>query len=97
MQDRDELLKFTIPQLLRWRVQQTGDRVALREKDFGIWYPYTWNDYYGYVQKVGLGLERLGFKKGMKLALIGDNIPEELYKAVAEILAFVYRTRKKRS
>ena len=27
---------------------------------------------------------------------IGDNVPEELYKAVAEILAFVYRTKNKR-
>jgi len=27
---------------------------------------------------------------------IGDNIPEELYKAVAEILAFVYRTKRNR-
>ena len=27
---------------------------------------------------------------------IGDTVPEELYKAVAEILAFIYRTKKKR-
>ena len=44
MKDTDELLKYTIPQLLRWRVKKTGDKVALREKDFGYWNSYTWND-----------------------------------------------------
>jgi hypothetical protein len=36
MKDNTELLKFTIPQLLRWRVKETGTKVALREKDFGV-------------------------------------------------------------
>ncbi len=45
MQDTNELLDYTIPQLLRWRVNETGDKVALREKNFGNWVNYTWNDY----------------------------------------------------
>jgi len=82
MNNRDELLKFTIPQLLRWRVDQSPDDVALREKDFGIWIPYTWKTYYDYVQKTALGLEKIGLKKGDVIAIIGDNIPELLFMAI---------------
>jgi long-chain acyl-CoA synthetase len=97
MQDTKELLKFTIPQLLRWRVQKTGDKVALREKDFGYWNNYTWNDFYDRVGKVALGLDKLGIKKGDKLALIGDNIPELIFMAIGAqsigaVSAGIYQT-----
>jgi long-chain acyl-CoA synthetase len=55
MEDTQHLLSITIPQLLRWRVEKTGDKVALREKDFGRWNSYTWNDYYHLVAKQALG------------------------------------------
>ncbi len=45
MEDRGFLTDFTIPQLLRWRVEKSGDRVALREKDFGFWNTFTWRQY----------------------------------------------------
>jgi len=97
MKDNTELLNFTIPQLLRWRVRETGNKVALREKDFGFWNNYTWNDYYEQVRKVALGLEKVGVKKGDKLALIGDNIPEMLFVAIGAqsmgaISAGIYQT-----
>ena len=63
MKDNSELLKFTIPQLLRWRVKETGNKVALREKDFGFWNNYTWNAYYEQVRNVALGLEKVGVKR----------------------------------
>src|SRR5210317_350943 len=82
MQEREHLLQHTIPQLLRWRVNETGDKVALREKDFGCWNSYTWNQYYDSVRKTGLGLRKIGFDKGDKVAIISDNIPETLYMAI---------------
>ena len=78
MNDKDHLLDFTIPQLLRWRVQHSAEKVALREKDFGYWNNYTWKEYYDYVCHSALGLEKIGLKKDDKLALITDNIPEML-------------------
>ena len=97
MEDTNELLNFSIPQLLRWRVNVTGDKVALREKDFGYWNNYTWNDFYDRVRKIALGLDDLGLKKGDKLALIGDNIPEMLFMAIGmqslgAISAGIYQT-----
>ena len=97
MENQEHLLEYTIPQLLRWRVNETGDKVALREKDFGYWVNYTWNEYYDRVRDVALGLEKVGVKKGDKVALIGDNIPELLFMAIGAqslgaISAGIYQT-----
>lgn len=97
MENSNNLLDFTIPQLLRWRAQISGNKVAMREKDFGYWNCYTWNEYYDYVRKTALGLEKIGLKKGEKLALIGDNIPEMLIVAIGTqsigaISAGIYQT-----
>jgi len=97
LQQKDDLLEFSIPQLLRWRVQNTGDKVALREKDFGCWNSYTWNQYYDYVRKTSLGLLEIGLKKGDIIALIGDNIPEMLFialgaQSIGAISAGIYQT-----
>ena len=70
MQNRDHLLKYTIPQLLQWRIQTTGDKIALREKDFGCWKTYTWKEYYNLVRKTALGLRDLGLEKGDKVVSI---------------------------
>ena len=82
MENRDELATYSIPQLLRWRVKQSGDKVALREKDFGRWNTFTWKEYYDHVRRSGLGLAKLGLEKGERIALIGDNIPELLFVAI---------------
>ena len=97
MENRDHLPDFTIPQLLRWRVQHSADKVALREKDFGCWNNYTWKEYHDYVRRCALGLEKIGFKRDDKLALITDNIPEMLIvavgaQAIGGISAGIYQT-----
>ena len=97
MEEKDAILQYTIPQLLRWRVQQSGDKVALREKDFGYWNTFTWKEYYDYVHKTALGLDKIGLKKDDKLALITDNIPEMLIvsigtQAIGAISVGIYQT-----
>ena len=97
MEKRDVLTDFTIPQLLRWRVEKSGDRIALREKDFGCWNNFTWRRYYELVGKAALGLQEIGLKKGDKIALITDNIPEMLIVAIGAqsigaISAGIYQT-----
>ncbi|MBN1847409.1 MAG: AMP-binding protein [Deltaproteobacteria bacterium] len=97
MQDKNDLLKYTIPQLLQWRVQSTGDKVALREKDFGYWKTYTWKKYHDQVRKTALGLREIGLEKEDKIALISDNIPEVLFvsigaQSIGAISAGIYQT-----
>ena len=97
MEDRGFLTDFTIPQLLRWRVEKSGDRVALREKDFGFWNTFTWRQYYELVGKAALGLQEIGLKKDDKIALITDSIPEMLIvsigaQSMGAISAGIYQT-----
>jgi len=70
---------ITIPQLLRQRAGLHGDRLALREKEFGIWNPYSWAHYYATARAVALGLMSLGIKPGDRVAIAGENTPEWFY------------------
>jgi long-chain acyl-CoA synthetase len=95
--DQNYLLDYTIPQLLRWRVQHSGNKVAIREKDFGRWICYTWNDYYDFVRKCALGFKALQLQTKDTIAIIGDNIPELLFvsigaQSIGGISAALYQT-----
>ncbi|MCP3944301.1 MAG: long-chain fatty acid--CoA ligase [Desulfobacteraceae bacterium] len=97
MNKNDQLLEYTIPQLLRWRVKTSPKRPALREKDFGIWNTYSWEDYYDHVRKTSLGLKAIGLNKSNTIAIISDNIPELLFIAIGShalgaISAGIYQT-----
>jgi long-chain acyl-CoA synthetase len=73
-----------LPALLLHR-QTRGERrrVAIREKDFGIWQSYTWEDYWHRVRMIAAGLASLGFKRGDVLGIIGDNRPRLYWSEVA--------------
>ncbi len=74
----------TLPRLLRANALKYGDgKVALREKEFGVWQPYTWKDYFERVRYFCLGLVSLGLTKGDTVSIIGDNRPEWLFTELA--------------
>ena len=52
---------ITIPQLLRQRAAMHGEELALREKEYGIWNPYSWRHYYETARAVALGLHEAHF------------------------------------
>lgn len=80
----DLTIHDTFPKLLEVNVKKYGDRkVAMREKDFGIWQQYTWRDYRDHVKYFSLGLVSLGLARGDKVAIIGDNRPEWVFSEVA--------------
>jgi long-chain acyl-CoA synthetase len=77
-------VKTTLPHLLRRNAQTFGrHRVALREKQFGLWQKFTWADYQDKVTELALGLMDLGLGPDAKLAVIGDNRPEWLFSELA--------------
>ncbi|MBW2066420.1 MAG: AMP-binding protein [Deltaproteobacteria bacterium] len=79
---------LTIPKLFLRQCKNFGaDKVAMREKNYGIWIPFTWQDYYENVKHLCLGMVRLGLKKGDKVAMIGDNRPEGLWAEMAALCA----------
>ncbi|OQX66009.1 MAG: long-chain fatty acid--CoA ligase [Desulfococcus sp. 4484_242] len=79
---------LTIPKLFVSQCKKYGSsKVAMREKEFGIWIPFTWQDYYDNVKYLCLGMVSLGLKRGDKVAMIGDNRPEGLWAEMAALCA----------
>jgi long-chain acyl-CoA synthetase len=75
---------LTLPALLKRNAERYGDsRVAIREKEFGIWQSTTWQGYYEHARDFALGLHTLGFKRGDKMAYAGENRPQGLYAELA--------------
>ncbi|MEH2470407.1 long-chain acyl-CoA synthetase [Nitrobacteraceae bacterium AZCC 2161] len=66
----------TYPKLLRLNAREHGSEIALREKDFGLWRVFTWNDYQARVKHFALGMVELGIAKGDVVGIIGDNRPD---------------------
>ena len=65
----------TFPRLLLEHAHVRRDRPATREKDLGIWQTWTWQQVAAEVRALACGLAAQGFKRGMHLAIIGDNRP----------------------
>ena len=73
----------TFPKLLLQKAKEVGDRVALREKEFGIWQTVTWREFADHMRDFALGMHVLGLRRGETVAIIGDNRPEWLYAELA--------------
>jgi long-chain acyl-CoA synthetase len=79
---------LTIPKLFfQQATRYANNRVAMREKEFGIWRPITWQDYLENVKYIALGLISLGLEENDKVAMIGDNRPEGLWAEMAALCA----------
>lgn len=74
------LMNYTIPQILFQQAKRLGrDKIAIREKMYGVWLAYNWEDYLRYTKNVGLGLKRLGLARNEHIGIITDNHPEWLF------------------
>ena len=69
-------VRTPLPCLLRHWARTRPDRLALREKDRGVWKRTTWAAYEARVRDFAIGLEKLGFMKGDRLAIAGEDTPE---------------------
>ena len=65
----------TFPRLLMHHARTRAGAPAMREKDMGIWQGWTWSQVADEVAALACGLAELGFKRGDRLAVIGDNRP----------------------
>lgn len=64
---------LTLPQMLRDRARTDAQRIAIRQKDFGIWKPFTWAQYHQRASHFGLGLKALGLPAGGHVGVISEN------------------------
>lgn len=89
--------KQTIPKLLKDSAGRFGKRIALREKDLGIWQNITWEQYYEKTRYFGLGLLSMGLVREDKVSILSENNPEWLYadigsQAIGGIVVGIYPT-----
>jgi long-chain acyl-CoA synthetase len=74
----------TLPKNLFVTYDKYGDQaIAMRQKDLGIWRPYTWKQSYEQVRQLCLGLIKLGLKREDKVCIIGDNDPQYFWAQLA--------------
>src|SRR5438270_423036 len=76
------LAAATFPTLLLDHAPVRAGRPANREKDYGIWQSWSWAEIAAEIEALACGLAAIGFRRGDKLAIIGDNRPR-LYWAIA--------------
>ena len=72
----------TFPRLLERHARLRPAHPAFREKHLGIWQTTPWAEVENQVKLLACGLAALGFRRGMNLAVVGDNRPR-LYWAMA--------------
>ncbi|HEV2511983.1 AMP-dependent synthetase/ligase [Bosea sp. (in: a-proteobacteria)] len=71
-----ELPNLTLPQMLRENARTMPERIALRQKDFGIWLPISWAQYDRRARHFGLGLRALGLEQGGHVGILSENRAE---------------------
>ena len=77
----------TISRLFWKRVNEEGDRVAIREKDFGIWNEYSWTDYGEQARLAGIGLMALGLQRGDVCSIASEINKEWIFADLGSICA----------
>ncbi len=77
----------TLPKLFLKVSAERGDRVAMREKDFGIWQSYSWNDYRERAMEIAYGLLSLGLQRGDVVSIQSEDCREWLWADVGTLLA----------
>jgi long-chain acyl-CoA synthetase len=65
----------TFPKLLAERARSGPGRPAYREKEYGIWQTYDWGHVATEVARLAAALAGLGFRRGDRLIVVGDNRP----------------------
>jgi long-chain acyl-CoA synthetase len=72
----DRAATSTLPNLVQRNAEQDPRGAGIREKTRGVWQTYDWTAYRDNVRDFALGLATLGFKRGDKLSVVGDNRPQ---------------------
>ncbi|EKS41415.1 MAG TPA: long-chain fatty acid--CoA ligase [Afipia sp.] len=69
----DRFPEMTLPQALRENARVHPNRVAIRQKKYGIWNPCTWRNYYTRACHIGLGFRALGLSAGGHIGILSEN------------------------
>ncbi len=64
---------LTLPQMLRERARAQAGATAIRQKEYGIWNPISWQQYHERAVHVGLGLRAVGLQDGGHVGVLSEN------------------------
>ena len=78
----------TLPKQFMDKVKRYGDKkVAVRQKELGIWKEFTWEESFHQVRDLSLGLIALGLQRGDRVCMVGDNDRQHLWADIATMSA----------
>ncbi|QLF71933.1 AMP-binding protein (plasmid) [Peteryoungia desertarenae] len=84
MTEREPVSGLTsIPALMARNARELPRRIAYREKEFGIWQSWTWEEAHAETRALAMGLLALGLKRGDFVAVVGRNRPSLYWSLVA--------------
>lgn len=73
----------TFPKLLLHNERMFPNKDAMREKEFGVWQSWTWQEVADEIERFSLGLKERGLQAGDKVLIIGANRPRMYWTMVA--------------
>jgi len=71
--------QISVPALFRFRAKTLNNKVAMREKHFGIWRTFSWNQYYSNSTRLGKAMMTLGLESGQTVSILADPCKEWLF------------------
>lgn len=77
----------TLPKLFLKVTAERGDRIAMREKDFGIWQSYSWRDYRDFALAIANGLLSFGLERRDVVSILSEDCKEWLFADLGGLLA----------
>ena len=66
----------TLPAMFWHAVAARGERTWLRQKEFGLWRSWSWNDTAVAVREIAHGLMALGFERGQTASILSNTVVE---------------------
>lgn len=66
----------TVAAMVREWAERSPDKVAMREKEFGIWQEITWLEFWETVRDAAHGLLALGVEQGDRVSIHSEDRPE---------------------
>ena len=73
----------TLPKLFARRCAELKTKTAHREKDYGIWLSFTWEEFLENAKLIGLALRSLGLKRGEVISILSEDSKEWIYTDMA--------------
>lgn len=77
----------TIPKMFWHFVRERGDAFMMRQKEYGIWQSYSYQQVAEIVAEIGAGLVSLGFEPGEVVAVLANTCKEWVWSDLAALSA----------